>query len=136
MSTISTLLEAMWDAHQARLDEPALKDLRGIYNQSDYWKEIGAFIATPARQTGKTTLLIKLAERSENAMIVVPRTSMALLIRERTKVKSVVGTTALLGMDYSKYDLFVDEFTYLSANDLERLLDKPWRSVTMFGTMR
>ncbi len=138
-SSIISLIKAHWYQHQLLINTPQCAELRRVYSQEEWWKEIGAFISMPGRQCGKSTLITELAEelqtKGEQVVIFVPNRSIKNLLRHRTTAQ-IYTSINRPGIASGSHHLFVDEFTFVNPNTLSQLLSLPWKSVTMLGTCR
>lgn len=120
-----------------------------IYNFAQYWKEYGAFVSTVPRGVGKTESIIKLVKTlmSKNCsedivgefLIVVPS---PIYVRKFLKAQihpdniKFASSLRLEGLNLKDTHLFIDEYDYVSKNLLDGILNHPWKSVSMFSTLR
>lgn len=122
----------------------------GFYSSwCNYWREMGAFVSVLPRQSGKSTMIRtivnSLGQNSESLSgdyrIVSPSESMrrCLIVNlglDSSKVCIVTNSTALMGVNYSDINLFIDEFMYVHHSYLNAVLDWPWKSVTMVSSLK
>lgn len=111
-----------------------------------YWQEHGAFGSLLPRQSGKTNLILdmigNIKSRDEDYLLAVlrPQDKIRMLAQNRCSLKigSVIHgaevDNRLCGRCNSVH-LFVDEFAYFNDDHLRKLLDNPWKSVTMVSSI-
>lgn len=123
---------------------------RSTSEYHSYWKEHGAFVSTLPRQVGKTEAIVKIAKTimSKNCpkdfigevLVVVPALQYKSFLQARIhpdKVKSAHNLEQeLQGMNLSNTHLFIDEYDFIPKTTLNNILDHPWKSVSMFSTLR
>jgi predicted AAA+ superfamily ATPase len=132
------------ELHQEYLKQDAIVKFKTILNTIEYWKEFGAFTCVSPRQSGKTTVLIQIAEelfrQEQQVIIFVPTFSMRDLIQKQfphqTNVAIYTNGQELPHFSFSQYHLFVDEFMQIGQGKLDYLLNYNWKSVSLFGSLR
>lgn len=109
------------------------------------------FISTLPRQSGKTTMLMKMANildnNRENFLIIVPTMNEKQLIKNKYKIddskifilpKSLAAAGFVLknsGINnYKDINLLVDEYTCYNIYAIKELLRLQWKSISMVGT--
>lgn len=116
-----------------------------------FWAECGAFISTLPRQSGKSTILIKMAEilnnKKEKFIIVVPREYMKKhLIDIASNINPMYirsNPGAMISFYPQSMDdrpenthLLIDEYSYIHKQALGRIMSEDWKSVSMIGTLK
>lgn len=100
---------------------PERKELfQSIYTTPQFWLEVGAYIITLPRQSGKTYILEELL------------TMDTCLIRHTDR--NVF--TKLVGTDYRNKDLLIDNYELFDTDELTAILSFDWKSVTMTASGR
>lgn len=109
-----------------------------------FWKELGAFVSTLPRQSGKTKMLQKLIngfnEEKTPYIVVVPSITMKdHLIRRGINKNNIYSSSNIDHINGrivpQDTHLLVDEYCHFGQS-LEILLCHPWKTVTMVGTLR
>jgi len=111
-----------------------------LLTSKSYWNEVGALFVISSRQTGKTTALkglidhLKSVYPDDQSVVVTPyKTQIDLLDTGDIKLIGKRQSNRLLGQKTDH--LFVDEFMYIEKEFRDELLELPWKSVTMIGSM-
>jgi len=110
-----------------------------------YWKEVGAFVSMLPRQSGKTTMIIRMIQHVVESefpdyIVLVRDRSMANNMIQHNVLSNNILTALdghnLAGKDTSNTNLFVDEFMFIPGSILNKILDRAWKSVTMVSSLR
>jgi hypothetical protein len=123
---IQNLYMSAWILHRKWLTEdPTARELKKVLNKAAYWFEVGAFVATLPRQSGKSTLLDKMFYSTPGSI-------------KLSGVKDNSNLDWLLGKreQWSNTHLFIDEYDWIPADVLYKILDRDWASVTLIGSMK
>jgi len=136
-----TAMRNAYEAHQQYLKK--MEPMRRSLGRADYYKEMGAFIYTAQRQSGKTTFLVELANKLDKTILITPTVAMADSIRNNFTVPTscIFARTKdidTLNMLYGTYNhhLLVDEYQLLDQKELHNVLSYLWKSVTMIGSIK
>lgn len=113
--------------------------LRELLNHPRNWLESDAFVSVLPRRHGKTTLLnsIKtdLLAAGENVIVATSLPEQTFGYQpDKSKTVRLPFTTTLMGLSTTDAHLLIEEFTLLGAEELQELLSREWKSVSMFGT--
>lgn len=104
-----------------------------LHEWAYFWLEQGAFIRTLPRQIGKTTFLMEEA-KLKGGIVITATHSMERRLRQTFNYNKIMSVSDLHGLDSSKEWLFVDEYDYLSKDNINILLNRPWQGVMMLST--
>jgi hypothetical protein len=137
-----------WWLHQEWLKTVSQEYLEQLTTVG-WWKQIGAFVCALSRQQGKTQLLYEIAqeliEHEQLCIITAPYASQLDLLKDKFSwhfksnprqkyYKFITKATEIRGLRVTRGHLFVDEYSY--KEDLDELLNFPWRSVSLFGSLK
>ncbi|MFA5023366.1 MAG: hypothetical protein WC523_00215 [Patescibacteria group bacterium] len=122
------------------------------YTKPVYWTQVGAFVSTLPRQSGKTTMLSLLIEdfilKGEDYILVTHNLHMKnnistnfLIPNNKICVVSSDANELMFYMGYNKIitngcHLLIDEYQLIDNNVLMGVLNFDWKTVTMVGTVR
>lgn len=128
-------------ARQLELDR---EDLAESLSQANWWTECAGVFRLEPRQIGKSSELRDLAEHIysiDSEALTFHVVPFATMLKTEDNIFDVNVhekslDEGLKGRDPSYYDLLVDEFMYLSKEAMKKLLDRPWKSVTMIGSYK
>jgi hypothetical protein len=107
-----------------------------------YWLESGAFISILPRQSGKTEMLLILADNFDNRN---PKEKYFYCIPAHYNIKNARfekirkkccfnGEQFYYGVNHKEYNLLIDDFVYFDRTYLSNVLEHNWKTVTMVGT--
>lgn len=114
---------------------------------SSYWKEFGAFVSVLPRQIGKSTMIATMTRifegKEEPFIVMVPNMRMALHFCTNQNVSyKNVGADAEWVVSYAKSklphitNLLIDEFDFISEDDMNKMLSYDWSSVSMASSLK
>lgn len=135
-----------YELHQEFLKENFAQEMKKLYETNKYWKEIGAFTCVSPRRSGKTTLIKKLSnellEKNEQVLILTYTIAQANELISNFKQHPGLSVFAfrdqdqLRGINFSRYNLFIDEFLYIDSNVINSILNYQWLSVNLFSSLK
>lgn len=136
LTELQDLKRQEWVLHQ-KLAKYWTKTGLNLY---EWWLEYGAFICQMPRRSGKSTLLVSLANDlvQRSPVFVAAGFADARNLLGSMGLSSRVSHLTLPFQDKLKGvsggHLFVDEYTFLGGAELAELLNHNWDSVSLFGT--
>ena len=76
--------------HEEHIKQPYIVERKLQTTRIDYWKELGSFVSTLPRQSGKTTMLLEIANRfikdDEAYFVLVPTITMKKIVMQKSWV--------------------------------------------------
>jgi hypothetical protein len=118
------------------------------FSWNGYWLEGAAFVSIMPRRTGKTQMIIMLTQHMEKKLENYRVVCQNIMTKEglarrgvdihRIEICSRFGTNdnPFRGINHKDTNLLIDEFTHISKkNHLLHILDFPWKTVTMVGSL-
>lgn len=133
-----------WKWHNLQLKS---RKKNHLFNMSccAFWRELGAFISVMPRQSGKSTMLMRMvsilsdvSEDQSNFLFVVPTANQKRLadaLFYPYTVHTAFDHNILIRRNFKNCHLMVDEFAHIKRADLDKWLDYNWRSVTMVSSI-
>lgn len=136
-----------WKWHnEVYLKYKRVQELKKNCSKSLYWKEHGAFVSVLPRQIGKSKMLSKMVDifksREEDYFCIVPSLNhISLATKYNVPCSKMASARAWIVNKYGSgrplhLHLLVDEFDYINKDDLMKLLDYDWNSVSMVSTLK
>ena len=140
-----------WNWYKLRI-----KDIKANRNVAlrlrTFWSEYGVFVSTLPRQSGKSSMIIKMAEilrkEGEAFVIIVPNEQMkdnlsgmapnipSALIRSNPGASVTAYGIPYIHIGMENVHLLIDEYQIFHEQALSRMLDEDWKSVSMTGTLK
>lgn len=102
-------------------------------NWTYFWLEHGAFIKVLPRQIGKTTFLVEQAKLN-NGIVISVTEHMRRRIKQDFNYDRAMSIADLRGLDTSSEWLFVDEYDFISKDQINILLNRSWYGVMMISS--